>query len=164
MDVFERRFFREEGNVAIKKMTYERMEQLMSHLPGRELKNCSKSPDGYPGATILEDGSYYEYDFMNADEYYKYGRDAWCLNGYDNGYNKGEPTNIAYFAKDGGDAVKVYRITKSELKSLIARYPIGTPLYVGTKRVNQAICKVGGVLKTVQGVYVKKDGGIKKIM
>lgn len=44
------------------------------------------------------------------------------------------------------------------------KYFGGTPLYVGTKRVNQAICKVGGVLKTVQGIYVKQDGGIKKIM
>lgn len=40
----------------------------------------------------------------------------------------------------------------------------GTPLYVGTKRVNQAICKAGGVLKTVQGIYVKQGGNIKKIM
>lgn len=44
------------------------------------------------------------------------------------------------------------------------KYFGGTPLYVGTKRVNQAICKVGGVLKTVQGIYVKQDGSIKKIM
>lgn len=39
-----------------------------------------------------------------------------------------------------------------------------TPFFVGTKRVNQAICKVGGVLKTVQGIYVKQGGNIKKIM
>lgn len=44
------------------------------------------------------------------------------------------------------------------------KYFGGTPLYVGTKRVNQAICKVGGVLKTVQGIYVKQGGNIKKLI
>lgn len=147
--------------MAIKKMTYERMEQLMSHLPGRELKDCSTAPDGYLGATIMEDGSCFKYSESNLDDYYKYGRDAWCLNGYDNGYEKGEPTDIAYFTKDGGLAVKVYRVTKSELKSLIAKYPIGTPLYVGTKRVNQAICKVGGYSRRYKG-YMSSKGTTSK--
>lgn len=51
---------------------------------------------------------------------------------------------------------------RSEIEAGLAASQ-GTPIYVGTKRVNQAICKVGGVLKAVQGIYVKQ-GGIKKIM
>lgn len=69
-----------------------------------------------------------------------------------------------YYYKSPGKSDYIADVQIARLKNINAKYPIGTPLYIGTKRVNQAICKVGGVLKTVQGIYVKQDGGIKKIM
>ncbi len=65
------------------------------------------------------------------------------------------------------EAMYSYEYVEVIPKDLIAackKYFGGTPLYVGTKRVNQAICEVGGVLKTVQNIYIKKDGAVKKIM
>lgn len=67
------------------------------------------------------------------------------------------------FVKNG-QYVAYVNVKKYKLLSAIKAYPDGVPLYVGTKRVNQAICKVGGVLKTVQGIYVKQGGNIKKLM
>ena len=70
---------------------------------------------------------------------------------------------VPIYFYDNGKATHYAIINPKKLLATNAQYP-ATPLYVGTKRVNQAICKVGGVLKTVQGIYVKQGGNIKKLI
>lgn len=69
-------------------------------------------------------------------------------------YNEG----VSFFISE------IFGATLYKADIFAAYHPPALPIFVGTKRVNKAICKVGGVLKTVQSVYVKKDGVVKKIM
>ncbi len=72
--------------------------------------------------------------------------------------------DFAYFTS--GEYTKGFSITKAKLQSLIAQYPDvpPIPIFVGIDPVQKIFCREGGVLKTVQSVYIKKDGVVKKIM
>ncbi len=64
-----------------------------------------------------------------------------------------------YKSLDKSDCIADVQIAR--LKNINAKYPVGTPLYVGTKRVNQAICKVGGYSRRYKA-YASNKGATSK--
>lgn len=147
-------------------LTFERMQFLMSKL-GWSLR---------PTPSYLQGKFDSRYKFIVLDDLTLSGtfhptKNFWAVpKGYEDNWscedeNSESGVTALYYYKSLDKADYIADVQIARLKNINAKYPIGTPLYVGTKRVNQAICKAwGGVLKTVQGIYVKQGGNIKKIM
>ena len=145
-------------------LTYEQMEFLAKKLRYEivHLNTVHYYKHYSDNKAILADGTLRS--FTDTDDAF------WCVstlhvNDYPKGYEFQVLVDYVKRNERGKRCANTYiQLVPRDFIPACKKYFGGAPLYVGTKRVNQAICKVGGVLKTVQGIYVKKDGGIKKIM
>lgn len=67
---------------------------------------------------------------------------SWEIDNYNDTNNKYGV--VAVYFMDNKKKINYALISPGKLRAVNAQYFGGIPLYVGTKRVNQAICKVGG--------------------
>lgn len=120
-------------------LTHERMKFLMD-----------KMGTSFEGTTYAKyDGSkdYALFDDLSAKKLPNAsGEFCFVSSGEIDNYNDADNTYgvvAVYFAEDK-KKINYALISPAKLRATNAQYFGGTPLYVGTKRVNQAICKVGG--------------------
>lgn len=137
-------------------LTHERMQFLMD-----------KTGDGFEGTDYEKyDGSkdYALFDDLSAKKLpnasgkfcFIHGSDIDDYNGIDDTYSV-----VAIYFMDNKKKIDYALINPNKLRAANAKYPVGTPLYVGTKRVNQAICKAGGYSRRYKG-YTSKRMGVSK--
>ena len=120
-------------------LTFERMQFLMDKMGASFEGTSYKKYDGSKDYVLYDDLS--AKIVPNARGKFCFVSDS-EINNYNDTDNKYGV--VAVYFMDDKKKINYALISPGKLRAVNAQYFGGTPLYVGTKRVNQAICKVGG--------------------